>query len=274
MTRSRKLWSVFTVMLLVVFLGVSTKASALELALSYGYDSAGLLSADQYEELNAKAAQITQTYGCGVHFVLTDDPQVDADTVQEYAEQMYLQTDAMGYGPEKDGVLLVLGTYHRCYWLLAYGSAGNYAMTDYAKEWMCENFLDEFAQNDWYGGISQYLEDCEYVLSQAAAGTPVDVYYDEDMGVEAYGFAFPVGLVAAWIVGHILKSQMKTANRSYQASHFVGAKGPEFTLRNEQFLHRTVTRKKRQEEKRSGGDSNRGGTTVNSKGFSGKGGSF
>jgi len=129
MSKSRKIWSVFAVMLLVVFLGGNTRAVALELASPYGYDRAGLLTPDQYEELNEMAARISEEYSCGVYFVLTDDPQVSADTIQEYAQEMYLQTDEMGYGQDKDGVLLVLGTYQRCYWLLAYGSVGNYAMT-------------------------------------------------------------------------------------------------------------------------------------------------
>ena len=186
---------------------------------------------------------------------------------------MYLESPALGYGEGKDGVMLVLGTYDRCYWLLAYGEKGNYAFTDYAKDWMSERFLDNFGNDDWYGGFKEYIIDCDYILGEAAKGKPVDIYYEEtDIGVEGYGVALIAGIIIAFIVCSIFKSQMKTANIATNAKGYFNRNAVEITNRYNHLLHTTVTRTEISDDNDS--SSSRGGTTVNSRGFSGKGGRF
>ena len=254
------------VILLMAMAGVS--ASAVQ---QYVYDPVYLLNDAEYNELNLKAAEISEAYGCAVHFVITDDPQVNPDTIQSYSETLYLESPVLGYGENKDGFMLVLGTYERCYWLLAYGPNGNYALTDYGKDWMSENFVSYFAEDDWYGGFSQYLTDCEYVLQSAAEGTPVDIYYD-DMGAgEGYPAGGLIGLIAAFITCKIFKGQMSNVHKASRAEDYLDVKNVEIAYRSDRFVRRDVVRRKRESEKK---ESSRGGTTVNSKGFSGKGGSF
>ena len=211
----------------------------------------------------------SEKYGCAVHFVVTDDPSVNYDNIQLYSEDMYLESPALGYGEGKDGVMLVLCTADRCYWLLAYGEKGNYAFTDYAKDWMSEHFVDEFGDDDWYGGFKDYITDCDYILGEAAKGTPVDI--DNDIGVEAYGFALVAGLIIALIVCSVFKSQMKTANIATRATDYLDKANVDILFRNQLFRYSTVTRTKIETDNSS---SSGGGTTVNSRGFSGKGGKF
>lgn len=236
----------------------------------YVFDPVYLLDDTQYYELNVQATEISERYGCAVHFVVTDDPYVNMDNIQQYSEDLYLESPKLGYGDGKDGVMLVLGTYDRCYWLLAYGEKGNYAFTDYAKDMMAENFLDNFAQDDWYGGFSDYIADCGYVLGEAEKGTPVDIYYtEEDIGAEGYVIALLVGAIAAFVICGIFKSKMKTANIATRAAVYLDKNNANITERHQIFTHSTVTRTKIESE-----SSDRGGTTVNSRGFSGKGGKF
>ena len=254
----------------------STAVCAQSNYVPYVYDPAYLLDDAQYMELNQLAAETSEKHGCAVHFVITDDPAVNLYNIQQYSEDLYLATPALGYGEGKDGVMLVLGTYDRCYWLLAYGEKGNFAFTDYCKDWMSERFLDNFGNDDWYGGFEQYILDCDYALEQAATGKPVDVYYEaEDIGAEGYALAFVVGLLVALITCTIFKSQMKTANISTRAAGYVLRDGITFTRKDQRFTHSTVTRTRIEENSNSSsGGSSRGGTTVNSRGFSGKGGKF
>jgi len=235
----------------------------------YVYDPVYLLTDSEYAELNAMAAETSEKYGCAVHFVVTDDPAVNYDNIQIYSEDMYLESPALGYGEGKDGVMLVLGTADRCYWLLAYGEKGNYAFTDYAKDWMSEHFVDEFSDDAWYGGFKDYITDCDYILGEAAKGTPVDI--DNDIGVEAYGFALVAGLIVAFIVCSVFKSQMKTANIATRATDYLDKANVDILFRNQLFRYSTVTRTKIETDNSS---SSGGGTTVNSRGFSGKGGKF
>lgn len=241
----------------------------------YVYDPAYLLDDAQYMELNQLAAETSEKHGCAVHFVITDDPALNLYNIQQYSEDLYLYSPDFGYGDGKDGVMLVLGTYDRCYWLLAYGEKGNAAFTDYAKDRIADNFLDNFADNDWYGGFKDYITDCDYMLSEAAAGKPVDVYYDDtyyeksNIGVEAYGFALIAGIVIALITCVVFSSQMKTAKMATGALDYVDRSGVAITNRHNLFKFSTVTRT---EIKTS--SSSHGGTTINSRGFSGRGGRF
>ncbi len=264
-----KISALVLILSLVFSLGVFAES-----AKQYVYDPVYLLDDAQYSELNSLAAETSDKYGCAVHFVIIDDPAVNLDNIQVYSEDMYLESPALGYGEGKDGVMLVLGTYDRCYWLLAYGEKGNYAFTDYAKDWMSERFLDNFGNDDWYGGFKEYIIDCDYILGEAAKGKPVDIYYEEtDIGVEGYGVALIAGVIIAFIVCGIFKSQMKTANTATNAKGYFDRNAVEITNRYNRLLHTTVTRTEIRDDDNDS-SSSRGGTTVNSRGFSGKGGRF
>ena len=69
----------------------------------YVYDPTYTLTDDEYYELNNKAYAISQQYECAVHFVITDDPSLNENNIQAYSEDLYLHSDALGYGVDKDG---------------------------------------------------------------------------------------------------------------------------------------------------------------------------
>lgn len=263
---------IFKISVFAVLISLLLSVSVFAQTELYVYDPVYLLDDNQYAQLNQQAAEISQKYQCAVHFVVDDNPAINVNNIQQYAEDLYLESSALGYGSGKDGVMLVLGTYDRCYWLLAYGEKGNYAFTDYAKDMMTDNFLDNFSYDDWYGGFSDYLNDCEYILSEAANGRPVDIYYSEaNMGVEAYGVAFIFAVIVAFAVCSFFKAQMKTAVIATNAANYVDKGNVNIMARHQHFTHSTVTRTKIESNHSSGP---RGGTTVNSRGFSGKGGRF
>jgi len=239
----------------------------------YIFDDAGMLTADEFESLNSYAKQISEYYECGVHILTTDSEEADEYNIQMFAEDEYLRYTDYGWGEDKDGFLLVLGTYDRSYWLLAYGPWGNYALTDYAKDEMANQFLDNFRNDDWAGGFNDYLSYANYVLDCAAQGQPVDVYYDReetDVGVEAYAFAAVIGLIAALITCSRYKKQMRTAVIATKADAYVDVGDINMRVRKDIFRYETEDRERIEEDN----DKNRGGTTVNSRGFSGKGGKY
>lgn len=241
----------------------------------YIFDEAGMLTQGEFESLNDYAAQLSEYYRCAVHIITTDDPSVNQYSIQQYAENTYLQYTDFGWGQDKDGFLLVLGNYDRSYWLLCYGPKGTYALTDYAQVEMEDKFLDNFRNNDWYGGFSDYLTYANYVLDNAENGRPVDVYYstsESDMGVEAYGIAAVVGLVAALTVCSTYKKQMRTAITATRAEEYIELDEVDMKVRRDTFTFITRSQTRiAQSNNHSGG---RGGTTVSSRGFSGRGGRY
>jgi len=150
------------------------------------------------------------------------------------------------------------------------------AFTDYGKDVMSENFLDDFADNHWYGGVLDYLLDCEHMLDMALEGTPLDVQIQGTSQDRPLFMAIPMALLPAaalsLVICFIFKRQMKTARRQTDAFEYVVGNSVDFRVRQDIFTH--VTHSRRKINTNSGGSKPGGGTTVRSSGFSGKSGKF
>ena len=66
----------------------------------------------------------------------------------------------------------------RQYDIAAFGY-GNTVFTDYGKDKMADRFVKYFAEDDWYGGFSSYLDSCEEYFELALYEEPYDVSSDK-----------------------------------------------------------------------------------------------
>ena len=255
-------WSIPVVLLLLlVALALPAQASSNQ----FIHDEAMLLTAPKAAQLEAVAADISNRYGCGVYIVTLWEYEEYGSDVRSAAENYFLAHD-FGLGSDDDGVLLMLSMAQRDYALIAHGITGNTAFTDYGKDILSEAFLDEFYYDDWAGGFADYLSTSEELLYAAATGTPVDAPQGSGTGLTL----IMVLLVPAAIAGiacACLAASMKTARSKTHANDY--RKEARITDRSDRFITRTVVRQKIESS-----SSSRGGTRVNSGGFSGKSGKF
>lgn len=56
--------------------------------------------------------------------------------------------------------MLALSMAERDFQMLAHGDTANAAFTDYGKYIMQDEFLDNFREDDWYGGFADYIAAC------------------------------------------------------------------------------------------------------------------
>ena len=229
-------------------------------------DAAEILSESEEQWLAQKAWDLTQEYQCAVY--ITTVPNLGGYEVQEYSQLIFDQWN-MGYGSERSSINLLLSMDEREYDIMAHGY-GNTAFTDYGKEVMAERFLDEFGNDDWYGGFEEYLDCCGEFLQLAAEGKPYDVNSEEASPLVGLAAGIGVPALIAHIVCSKFESQMKTANKQTKANNYMTAAGLELSKRNDVFTHTTVSERLIETESRSSG----GGTTVNSHGSSHKSGKF
>ena len=279
-------WILSTLVVMLLF-GIFTSSIFAQDEKQYVYDPTYTLTDNQLYELNNQAASISQQYECGVHFVIIDDASINEYAIQEYSENLYRRNDVFGYGNSKDGFMLVINVNTRCYWLLAYGNFANYALTDYGKDWLSERFVDNFGKNDWYGGMKDYLSGSEQVLKKALMEEPIDIY-DEDNPIDGTGiigvfFSAIAGIFTAFITTNSYKKEMQTAVKATTAYNYLDNNRANITYRTDNFTHTTETRTRIQtaapthtssRTSHSSSHSRGRGTTVNSRGFSGKGGRF
>ena len=259
--------SLLLALCLVLSLGGVALASS-QITMPHVTDAVGLLSNEEIMALEQQAGQIEDSYGCAPYILVVENYRDYEDTYDVFEAGMNLyERWGLGYGQEKNGLLLLLSMAERDCALVTYGSVAHRAFTDYGQDYLCEQFLDNFRNDDWAGGFQDYLNTGAWLLEQAKNGMPYDV------GTAPKGFnplIVVIPLVLALAVCLVLTGQMKTAKRKTEAGDYMVQGGVEMRVVQDIFTHRTVTRQVIQNENKGGG----GGTTINSRGFSGRSGKF
>lgn len=284
----KKYASLLFALLLTLSLSVSAAADGND---AYLCDSAALLTQEEYAALTADAAAVSEQYGCGVYIVTVNDmaDYIDPEAVTVTGESgiaafSEYAWDALGLSGFYDGsgIVLVLSMAERDFELVAHGDTGNAAFTDYGKHLLQDEFLDNFREDDWYGGFADYIAACGRYLEANANGTPIDVEPEVPLTVgEKIGFGLmvglPLGILIAFIVCAVYKRQLKSVRRATEAARYTVSGGTEISKREDLFTHTTEIRtpiKTESDDHSSGGSGFSGGTTVNSGGFSHSSGKF
>ncbi len=251
--------------------GADASSDAAEPHLGFVTDAAGILTEEEQSRLESAAARITEEFSCGVYIVTVSDyTAVASGSIGNVAEAIYRGYD-LGYGPERSGILLLMSLADRDFDLVAFGY-GNYAFTDYGKEALADEFLDDFRYNDWFDGFSDYLNYSAEFLRRAQGGEPVDWQETPPNPVFLFFASLIPACLIAGVVCAVLRSRMRSVRQASSASAYLVPEGFQLRTANDVFTHITESRVRvRSESTRSGG---RGGTSINSGGFSHHSGKF
>ena len=230
--------------------------------MQYVFDVADLLPYEKWEKLEARAEAISQKQDCGVYFALVDDyTEYGNGSVFEVTYQLYHGSE-LGMGSGRDGIIVLLSMAERDYAMFVYGEYAEYAFDEYGQEKLEEQFLGDFGENDWYGGISNYLDACEEYLTKADAGKPVRRPYWIWFVISAGCSCLAAGTVCLWLL-----RKMKSVHQKAEADAYLTAGGLHLTKQYDRYTHTTETRTKIQKES-SGGS---GGSTYSESGGGGSG---
>ena len=170
----RRIRCLLLVLLFCLVLCVSAAAAEQTGAqLSYVTDAAGLLNENENMLLEKMAESVSQKYGVGVYIVTVEDYRdFHSEGVYKATYTIYHQY-TMGEGPNRDGIMLLLSMADRDWAMFCYGSHCEYAFNSYGQEKLEKVFLDNFGEDDWYGGFEDYVKECRVYLEKAANGKPV-----------------------------------------------------------------------------------------------------
>ena len=271
----KRIW--ITLLMTITLLLPAGALRAADYAGQYVWDTAGILSESEAADLQERARTISEAYGCGTYIVTVEDFR-DYSSVSPYEAAVSIYRDMnFGYGSGLDGEMLMLSMDDRDFAIIAYGDFGNASFTDYGKEQLDKVYLDNFRENDWYGGFSDYLTQSEKYLQMSSAGTPFDIDTDPEQ-IEAERFfrlvlSLGIGAVLAAIVCGIFYAKMKSAVEAGDANVYMIPGSVKVSRRFDNFERRATTRR-RIERSSGSGRGGGGGTTVGSGGFSGHSGKF
>ena len=241
----RRILAFLLVLLLTTALAPAALADGAQL--SYVTDDAGILAGSEIASLEKTAQSIAQRYGVGIYIVTVDDAnRIDGRGTYEAAYTVY-HNCSLGIGAERNGAILLLSMNDRAFAHFYYGSESEYAFNTYGQEQIEDVFLDNFRENDWYGGFSDYLTACGEYLALAEEGQPV-----RRSPVPAIVISCVSGVLIAFLVCSILKRKMKSVYVQARADGNVSGK-LRLSRQTDRFTHRTETRRHIEPPKPSGG---------------------
>ena len=124
-------------------------------------------------------------------------------------------------------------------------------------------FLDNFREDDWYGGFGDYIDACSNYLQLAEQGTPVRAPEGYDSGDyedyeatpgENFGVSFLMALgiscVISIIICLLLLLKMHTVHQKTEANDYVSEK-LKLSRKEDRYTHTTQTRRKIERESSS-----------------------
>lgn len=222
----------------------------------YIYYEEGLLDDGASRVLNSRAAEVSGAYDSGVYMVMVNDYKAwDADL--DLAAQEIYEELGLGLRDDRDGIMLLLSMRERDYILLVHGVFANETYGEYARDVLADAFLEEFGENDFPAGISDYIEECGHMLALSAEGTPLTRESNPQYQLLKWLISVGLGIVVALVIAALIRSRMNNVAVKTQADQYVSEDGVRITLRRDQFTHMTQTRVKI--ETHSSGSSGGGG---------------
>lgn len=150
--------------------------------------------------------------------------------------------------------------------MFVYGTYAETAFNSYGQEKLEKAFLGNFKEDDWYGGVSNYLSTCDEYLTRADAGKPVR---------ESPALLIVIAVVASCLLSGaiclFLKRSMKTVHQKVEANEYVAPGGLQLSKQYDRYTHTTEVRSK---ISRSDDSSSSGTSSCSGGGGSGRSGKF
>lgn len=234
--------------------------------MNYIFDLSDQLSYEEWAELEARASDISQRHGCGVYAAFVDDftEYGGGNDVYKTTYQLYHASE-LGMGADRDGIIILLSMDDRDYAMFVYGDHAEYAFDRYGQKELEDAFLGYFGDNDWYGGVSHYLDTCDEYLTRAEEGKPV-----RKNTLPMYLIVVAASCAIAGGICLMLKWQLKTVHKKAEANEYVAAGGLNLTKQYDRYTHTTETRRKIHDDS----DSDSGTSSCSGGGGSGRSGKF
>ena len=236
---------------------------------SYIYDTAGLLSEGERQELENRAAALSQQLQCGIYIATVEDYRdYGSGSIDAVAEGIY-KSNGFGLYNDASGVFLLLSMADRDYYVYTNGFA-TYSLNGSTLTRLENGFLDNFRNNDWYGGFLDYVEGCG-----SALGSSLDSWEQgQESGGPDLGFALVVGVIVGCVVAliacSVMKAKMKSVAKARTAQVYAVPGGMDLYESSDVFSHITESRVKVESDSDRGG----GGGSRPSGGSGGHGGKF
>lgn len=205
-------------------------------------DGADLLTEAQEAKLRQKLADISATYNAQV--IVATVASADGMFMDDLVDHIY-DSQSLGYGPDRDGVLLVVCMDIREYQIIGNGFASR-AIDNSTIDIIGDAIVSDLSDGNYAAAFHEFADQCAYYLDGYINGFPFKT--GQNLVI-----ALIVGLVLALIVTGILKAQLKSVRQQNQADAYVKPGSMDLRIIQDLYLYRNVTRTKKESSSSSGG---------------------
>ena len=252
--RLRSLGAVLAVLALLLALAVPAFAVEGGFADLYYrmFDDAEVLTEDEDNELEDALEELSLRQSFDVTIATIESMEsVGADSMEQFADDLYDYCQ-YGYGPDMDGVLLLVSVGDRK-WHISTCGYGITAFTDAGIQYLGEQMTPFMADGDYAGAFRTFVQWSDTYIDAAREGHPYDVNNlpREPLSLMYLFLALGIGLVLAWVVVHVMKSQLRSVAFQENAASYVREGSMNLTNSRELFLYRDVHRTERPKESSS-----------------------
>ena len=209
-------------------------------------DQAGLLTESEINTLNTKLLSISSTYNAQLVIVTVDS--MEGGDIDEFINYFYDEM-ALGYGENRDGVLLLVSMDPRQYRILTNGMA-DAAIGESGIDSISDHIVSDLSEGNYAAAFISFADECAYYLDGYLNGFPFNT------GGTLIA-ALIIGLVIGVIVALVLKGQLKSVRQQKQANVYIKNGSMQVTTRSDLFLYRQVSRTKKETSSSSSSGSSR-----------------
>ncbi|MEI3419404.1 MAG: TPM domain-containing protein [Blautia sp.] len=233
------------------------------------YDAYGLLSDEQYTELEDELAEIYDEYKYDVVLAISPDIGEEHD-YRQYAAT-FMQTNEIGYGDTHEGMCIFHQPDARNITIVFRGETQD-DFTESIQEEMLDKCKERLKADDPFGGYQSLIRDLKSGLSRISEGKkirPMDI----DDGTVASRFftdllmAFVIMAIPTALMTWHQVRKMKTKVQQSNADQYTADGGLELTEKRDIFLYTTMT--KTEKPKNDDNDSDSGSFSSGGESFSG-----
>lgn len=209
-------------------------------------DDAALLSGAEVEETAALLRQISDA--CQAEIVVVTQSAVETENFNAYATSLY-DSMGIGYGDNRDGVLLLVCMEQGQYRIVSNGYAGN-AISGDTIDSIGDSIVPYLSDGEYAAAFQTFAEKCRYYLDGYQYGFPFDF---ETNLIVSIGIGIAIGVIVALL----LKRQLKSVRMQHQAAGYEKPGSLQITVRNDVFLYRNVIRTEKSSDSSGSGSGSR-----------------
>lgn len=213
-------------------------------------DMADVLRDAEEERLLNALDELSERQKLEVVIVTTDT--LEGSDIVSYADDLYDYCE-FGYGPEKDGILLLISVEDRD-WYISTCGYGITAFTDAGIKYIGRQIKPDLSDGNYAAAFRTFIQNCDEFITQARMDRPFDKSNlpREPMSAIWVPISLIVGIAIAVITVGGMKAQLKTVRRQPEAKNYIKDGSMQVTQSRDLFLYRTVDRTERSRDEDSG----------------------